>query len=387
MSEPDSTPRRRAPTIDLKAEEVETEPTDSTQNRTEMNAATVDETTARARSGYKGESFRKRARPYVIGALVGVCAAVAVVAGFWLAGLPPPRAPADVSVTAGAKPVATDEISARLDKIQQTLQTPRRPETVASRMTVTEAQMQTLVDSLAALTRRVDEVAATSQTALAQSKAATDGAKTADALNDRLAALESAVKSLSADVAQASSRADDSTVRMTIAAEALRATVERGGSYQAELAAVKALGADESATTALDPFAASGIPSASVLAHELTVLAPTLQRASEPASTNGSFIGRLENSARKLVRITPIDAASTPPAANEDPSTVIARIKADAAREDIAAALADIGRLPDPARALADAWVKKTQARERALGASERIVDAALTALGKPAAQ
>ena len=66
---------------------------------------------------------------------------------------------------------------------------------------------------------------------------------------------------------------------------------------------------------------------------------------------------------------------------------MIARINAAAARGDVAAALADIAKLPDASRALADGWVKKAQAREAAIAASQRIAADALAALGKPGSQ
>ena len=58
------------------------------------------------------------------------------------------------------------------------------------------------------------------------------------------------MKSLDADLAQraSSSNADDRVMRLAIAAEALRAAVERGAPFPAELAAVKTLGADPKAT-------------------------------------------------------------------------------------------------------------------------------------------
>jgi hypothetical protein len=259
-----------------------------------------------------------------------------------------------------------------------------------------EAQTKALGDSLAALNRRLDEVAVASQSALAQAKtaatAAADAAKNAartdvqhgdiDALGNRIAALESTMKSLVTDVAQRTSSADDRAARLTVAAEALRAAVERGAPYQAELAAVRALGAERNATAPLEPFAADGVPSAAALAHELALLTPSLLQASGAAPSESSFLGRLEAHAQKLVRITPIDAP-----AGDDPSSVMARINIDAARGDIAAALAGIARLPDSARALGASWVKKAEAREAAIGASRRIAADALAAIGRSAPQ
>jgi hypothetical protein len=405
MSEPDSTPRRRPPTIDLTAKEVETGQAGS------AHAAAADAAKAGA-AGHAatergGRNFFDRAMPYAVGIVAGAIAVGAIGAGLWLTGLVPAHESAATREPRGANPVATDEISSRLDRIQQTLQTPRSDVDLTGRMAAAEAQAKAAGDTLTALAHRVDELAAASQSALAQAKAAAVAAEQAgkasqtnvqrsdiEALNNRVAAVESTVRSLATDIAQRASSADDGAARATVAAEALRAAVERGVSYQAELAAVKSLGADQNAIVALAPFAADGLPSAAALSRELIALMPALERAAEPAPNDGSFLGRLETHVQRLVRITPIDGPAPPATptaqASDDASSAIARLHAEAARGDIGAALADIPRLPEAARALAASWVKKAEAREQAIAASNRIAADALAALGaggKPPSQ
>jgi hypothetical protein len=402
MNEPDSTPRRRPPTIDLTAKEVEAE---QQSGATGNSAAAGAAKEAAAEQGERGERT-PRNRSYVVGAAIGAVAVAAIATGLWLAGLAPARHVAATPAStmppgvSAAKIADADEISSRLAKIQEALQAPRSDESLAARLAAADAQTKSLGDQLAALGRRVDELAAAAQSSGAQAKAATaalDAAKSAaqtslqrgdlDALDNRLAALESAVKSLAAEVAQRTASADDRAARAAIAAEALRAAVERGAPYPAELAAMTALGADRNALAALTPFAAAGVPSAAELARELASLTPSLQQASGTATDEGSFLARLQRHAQRLVRITPIDAAAAPAPAADDPSSVVARLNGDAARGDVPGALADIGRLPDAVRARADEWVKKAEARERAVAASRRIAADALAALARPASQ
>lgn len=411
MSEADSTPRRRPPTIDLTAKEVEAE----ASPRSGADAANSDDTGPRGPSGRRGGSFFARISLDPVGVVVGAVAAGAVAAALWLGGLVPVHqtaAPQDIAAPQSRAPqpstpatpspqharnADTDDISARLDRIQQALQTPRPDVALTGRVTAAEAQTKALGESLAALTRRTDEIATAAQTALVQAKAAAAAAAAAqsaaqagvtrsdlDALANRIATLEGAVKSLSAEIAQrtSSSNADDRLTRLTVAAEALRATVERGAPFQAELGAVTALGAAASAAAPLEPFAAQGVPGAGELGRELAALTPALYRATETAPHTDSFLARLESHAQRLVRITPAGTAAVP--AGDDPASVIARINVAAARDDVTAALADIAKLPDAARALADVWVKKAQAREAAIAASQRIAADALSALGKP---
>jgi hypothetical protein len=255
-----------------------------------------------------------------------------------------------------------------------------------------DAETRSLADTVAALSRRLDEVAASSQLAVKQSDnaaAAADAAKGAtqsevqrsdiDGLSSRMTALEGAMRTLSDDVSRRTASADDRAARLTVTAEALRSAVERGASYQAELAAVQALGVGESATAALAPFSATGVPNADALARELDGLIPAIEHASDTAPAATTFLGRLEASARKLVRVTPADAP-----AGDTPPAILDRIRIDAARSDVDAAMSEIDALPLPAQAPAADWLARAKARKAAIAASRQIVAEALTALGKP---
>ena len=430
-SEPDDTSRRRPPTIDLKATEVETERPASTAEGGATGAAgdrTEDESAAGrgTRWGFAERAGSLKGSPaaaYGIAAAAGALTMLVIVAVLWASGVLPPRNEMASPASPAPQAAATKELSARLDKIeaalasqqsalssQQAALAAQRPDTaLASRVAAAEAETKTLGDSLAALNRRVEGIAATTGNALARADAATaavEAAKSAaqqsgvqradlDALANRvaavegtmnrLAAIESGVKALSENLAKIERRpasADDRAARTTVAAEALRAAVERGVPYQAELAAVKSLGVDDSVLAPLEPFAADGVPSIALLARELTALTPALVRASGAAPNEDSFLGKLQANAQKLVRVSPVDA---PP--GNDAGAIIARVDVAARRSDIVAAVAEIARLPEAARALAAPWVKKAETREAAIAASRRVAADALAALSKPAQQ
>jgi hypothetical protein len=367
-SESDSTPRRRPPTIDLTATEIETERPDAEAGPEENRLGESHPGESAARGGDGPDQLRKPAsweagRPHAVGAAVGALVMAVILVGLWLAGLVP--------LTNGP-PSGTSSsdtgISAQLDKIQAELQAQPPEQALASRLTAVEAQTKALGDSLAALNKRIDDVAVVAKGSVQHSDI--------DALTGHIAALEDSVKALSDNVAHRTASADDRAARAAVAGEALRAVVERGAPYQAELAAVKTLGADQNAMTGLEPFAADGLPSAAELAHELSLLTPALLQASGAAANYGSFIQRLERSAKSLVRVTPIDA---PP--SDEPAAIIARLNADAERADIADAVAQIARLPQSAQTVADPWVQKVNARNAAIAASRRIAADALAAL------
>lgn len=398
MSEPEGNPGRRPPTIELTAKEIDKPAAPPGAGAAEA----AGDGPAQGNGERAGAIFGTRVKSHAISALLGAVAMLALIGVLRLSGFVPsrqvvaPAAPAAATDAASPTAKTPGDIAARHDKIEGAIEAQRTeppPDTGAAEV---QAQAKSLGDSLAALSRRVDDIAAMAEAAQKTADAAAAAADAAnsagqanlqrsdvDALTRRIAALESVVKSLSDQVAQRTSAADDRAVRLSIAAEALSATLERGAPYPAELAAVEALGADQSLTARLAPFAAGGLPSAAVLARELTTLTPAMQRASDNAAPGeASFLGRLETSAQKLVRITPLDA---PP--GHDPAAVIARIDTDAARTDIPTALADIGLLPDSARSVAADWVKKAEARQAALAASRRIAADALAALSNPAAQ
>jgi hypothetical protein len=401
-SEPDSTPRRRPPTIDLTATEVDAEkpaaaaepgPSEPDNARSDTGQQTGGPAPSRPRS-----SINSAVGGIVAGA-AGAIAVVAIGAGLWAGGYLPPGLLPPSSSAQPPNNAAIADISARLNKIegaiasrQQPAPSPQPDPALVSRLAAAEAATRSQGDSLAALTRRVDDVATAAQGALAQAKSAStaaDAAKNAaqagvarsdlDALAARITVLESTIKTLADDLKHQTATADDRAARLTIAAEALRAAVERGAPYQAELAAAKSLGADPAVTAPLEAFAASGVPGAAPLARELAGVVPALQQAAEPAARSSSFLSRLESNAQRLVRVTPVDA---PP--GDDPSSVVTRISVDAAHADIAAALADIAKLPDAAKPLAAAWVEKAQARNAAIAASRKLAADALAALSKP---
>jgi hypothetical protein len=386
-SEPENQPRRRPPTIDLTATEI-----GATKASTPESGAGPEED---AHGRQSAESAADRPRSHIktalAGAAAGAIAIAAIAAGLEIAGYLPLHETAAAPATPAPNSPAAADITAQLNKIEGAIAAQKSDPVLISRLAAVEAATKSLGDSVAALGTRVDQVATTAQGAQVQAKTAADASDAAkaaaqagvtrsdlDALTSRVAALESATKSLSDDVTRQTSSADDGAARLMATAEALRAAVERGAPYQAELTVVKSLGADQSTTAPLEPFAATGVPSAAALAHELATLTPALMQAAEPAPNDNSFLARLESNAQHLVRVTPVDA---PP--GDDSLSNVARINADAAHADIAAALADIATLPDAAKALAAAWVQKAQTRNAAIAASRQLAAGALAGLGK----
>ncbi len=395
-SDSDSTSRRRPPTIDLTATEVgqgNQGGPDKPAAGVESAAAPENEASASASAASSGDRMRSPGKVALAGAAAGLVIAGAIAAGLQVSGYWPPHEHAAPAPAAGPdNSAAIADITAQLNKVQSALSAQQPDPTLVSRLAAVEAATKSLNNSVTALSTRIDQIAGAAQAAQIQAKSATDTADTAkstaqggvahsdiDALTSRIAALENTVKSLSDNITRQNTSADDGAARLMIAAEALRAAVERGTPYQAELAAVKNLGADQNATAPLEPFAATGAPTVAALARELALLAPALIKAAEPAPSDNSFLGRLEVNAQRLVRSTPLDAPT-----GDDPRSVAMRISFDASHGDIDAALADIAKVPDAAKGIAAPWVQKAQARTAAITASRQLVANALAALSKP---
>jgi hypothetical protein len=299
---------------------------------------------------------------------------------------------------ADAKAIA--ELTGRVAKLEAAVANPRplgaADPALLNRLSTLEGNLKALGETVAIAGRRSDEATtiareaqkradATAATlaALAQ-KFARSGAAAVersevDALTRRLAALERSGKAVETELAKRPAGGTrDQVARVAFAAAALWSAVERGDPFASELAAMKSLEVAPEALAPLAPFAASGVPSAAALARELTNLAPALYQAGGSGARDASFLEKLQASAEKLVRIRPI--AEVP---GDDAAAIVARAEAKAARSDIAGALGELAQLPASARAPAQAWIKKAEARQAAIDAGRRLAADALAALGK----
>jgi hypothetical protein len=299
------------------------------------------------------------------------------------------RAPGD-----GVDPRVIEELTSRIAKLEAGASGARpagADPALANRMATLEGALKSIEERIGVVARRTDDIdliardareragaTAGAVTELTQ-KMARLSASDLDAAINRIASLERMVASMQADLAKRGiGETGDRPVRLAVAAGALNAAVERGDAFAAELAAAKQLAAESTTLSPLEPYAASGLPSAISLARELTGLLGALAQASGTAPREGGILDRLQANAERLVRIRPLDE---PP--GDDPVAVLTRIEQRAAQADISGALAELAKLPAPARAPAQAWIAKAQARLAALAASRRFATDAYAALGK----
>jgi len=301
-------------------------------------------------------------------------------------------------VPVAGDPKAVGDLAGRLARLETVIATPKAPiadPALANRIATLEGDLKALGERVGVLGRRNDEIASIAGEARTRADAATaavaelkkappaaPAVKPAEieALNTRIAALERAAKAMEAQLAgRGSGDVADRSLRLVVVASTLNAAVERGTPFVAELAAAKAAASDPKLLTALEPFASSGVPSATTLARELAALMPTVAKAVGTTSREGSILDRLKASAEKVVRVRPIDDAT-----GDDPAAVVRRIELRAEQGNLNGAVAEIAKLPEQARALTKQWVAKLEARNAAVEASRRFSASALAAIGKP---
>jgi hypothetical protein len=356
--------------------------------------------------------------PMLAAGVAGAAAMAVLLFGLWLTGLVPIRYAGSTAMRARVtglemqvqdlqkRPAQVPEtktidmLAQRVAKMEESLTKlpvvdPAKEAALAERVTAADNAMKSLGLALTALNRRSDDIAATSAQARERaeaaekavtnlrtsvqdvSKTASAGASSADLepLQQRIAALEQSAKTANAAIAKAS--ASDTAARLALSAAILRDTVLRGVPFAAELAQAKSLGADAKVLAPLVPHAPSGMPSEKSLAAELSAILPGMIKAAGAPPASGGFIERLQANAGQIVRIRPIEAP-----AGDDAATVLSRLEVDAARADIAAALSDLGKLPEAQRAPAQAWIVKAQSRQAALAAARQFAADTARSLG-----
>lgn len=391
--------KRVAPTIDLTATELAAEaaagappPGDADAPPEQPAASKTADTAKRGWSANIGG--------IVIAAGAGAACMVLVLFGLWLGGVLPLAT--TNSSASNAQEAALEKQIAALGQRVATLEAtvvklPAGDAGVGDKLAVADNAMKSLGVALSALSHRTDDTAANAAAARKAADAAEkavadlhtamkDAAVNApgtvpradiEALDKRIATLE--MQARATREALSRNTGNDNAARLALSASVLRDAVALGAPYANELAAVKSLGGDDKALAPLAPFAATGVPDKMAMAHELTALTPAMLKLSGVKAPSGGFLAKLEANASRLVKVRPLSAPQ-----GEDVSTLLARIEVDAANADIAAALADLEKLPADVRAPASAWIEKARARQAAIDAARRFAAAAARRLGQP---
>jgi hypothetical protein len=385
-------PKRAPPTLDLDAIEI----SDETQHADAADAA--------------GKPARDRSWPLgtivssaIVSAIFGAGAAALVV---WTMGWPgettaPASAPQvnNAAVDALAARVANveskapqvdnaaiDALSARVASVESKAATPAvaapaAPDpALAAQIGSLQKSVATLRDELSVARAQSEKVAAIVNDVKSAPRE-TPPPPDLSAINERLAKIEAAARSLSAETAQRNAApVDDPQLRRVVAASLLDVSVRAGEPYAAALSAAKPFAGNADALKPLEPFAGTGVPNSNALNRELLALLPKLSPPPENSTTGSGIVDRLQAGAARLVRIERTDAV-----AGNDRNAIVSRVTAAAVRNDIAEARRELKTLAPADRAAAQAWIDKADARDAALAASRQFAADAMGAFTKPA--
>jgi hypothetical protein len=391
-------PKRAAPTLDLDAIEI----SDETRN---AGTGNVEEKPGRTRS-WPVAALMSSA---IVSAIFGAGAAGLVVWVMRGEVAPPPAPPPQAGKAAidaltarvasvesrAAAPApapqvdntALDALATRLASVESKAATVAAPAVAAAPDPALSAQIDALEKSVAALRDEFAAAAARSQ----QLAAIVDAVKSApretppppdlSPINERLANIEAAANTLSAEIAKRNAApVDDVPLRRIVAASLLDLSARTGEPYAAVLAAARPLAPNADALKPLEIFATTGIPSPNALNRELLALLPKLSPPQETSTTGSGIVDRLQAGAARLVRIERTDGV-----AGNDRNAIVSRVTAAATRNDIAEARRELKTLASADRAVAQSFIDKLDARDAALAASRQFAADAMGAFTKPA--
>jgi hypothetical protein len=402
---PDGRPRRQPPIIDVEAVEVSP---DGSRTTTAGSGAPASRSGA-MRSLKRILTFLPPVKFAIIGS---VCVIAAIIGGALWIYLAPDGSDGPRRNAASPEAAAPKEVVERIAKPEADLRAP--PSQVGdleSRIAALDALLAPLGDRIAALERAVRDAAAAARAAgeradkaaglfavppparAGEGREGGDGQNRAqpndraalEALANRVTALESRQTALQQEQEGLDRLANamitpDKTIRIATVAMALRSAVERNGPFTAELAAARSLGLDERALASLAPFATTGLPTRNELFRSLSTLVPELRRLSVTSAQDLGYLDRLQASAVKMLNIRPVQDEP-----GDEPATVMSRIEYKMPQQDIESMVAELDKLPAPARELAQGWRTKALARQEALESARLIATASLAKLGEPA--
>jgi hypothetical protein len=182
----------------------------------------------------------------------------------------------------------------------------------------------------------------------------------------RLAALEQHLTELSGKI---DAQAAQPKIAMAIATSALKAAVDRGAPFLAELETFAAIAPDAPEIPELRVHAEKGVASREDILTETNDAAQAMIAAGRTVDTNAGFFERLLHSAESLVTVRPIGAVE-----GEGVPETVARMEVALNAGDYAVAIAEYEKLPANVQAAAGAFIEKVRNRF----AVERLLDQAV---------
>jgi hypothetical protein len=194
-------------------------------------------------------------------------------------------------------------------------------------------------------------------------------------LDNRTAKLEAELSTLSGEIDK--DQAGARSAASVLALGNLRAAVDAGRPYAAELVSIRRLAPEIRNFGALPAFADQGIPTLPELTASFATAEDTAL-AALPTPKDESFFGSLLASAKSMVKVRRIDAGAT----GDDPDAVLARAEAKLKQDELAEAVKEVDGLSGASREAFAPWIDAARARASADDTLSNIETALLERAG-----
>jgi hypothetical protein len=373
-------------TIDLGAEEVKEMPSadaDGTEDNVTADAApeaaaeatASAESNAKSYSGIPNASTTPRTEPtaesprsqgslgLIAASLLGGVIALGGAAGLQYWGVLPSLG-TNEKAEASLNLMASDITALKTQLAEQAAATPK----------IDLSPVETKIAALEEKVAKVPEANGLSADADARITALAEQVKAAEAASTTLkseletvrAALEMRIEAIEKKLDQPR---DDVEVAIAIASAGLKAAIDRGGPFVAELSTLEGINPDDPAVKELKTFAATGVPSRASLVAEFPKVADTILASARSDDPNQSLTDRLMSSALSAIQVRPVGEVE-----GEGPEAIVARMEARITNGDFASAATEWDKLPEPAKKASETYKKSLDARIRV----EQLVGTAL---------
>ncbi|OWV90068.1 hypothetical protein ATY75_15820 [Rhizobium sp. N122] len=249
-----------------------------------------------------------------------------------------------------ANPASADDsaLEKRIAALETTAKAPAAAEPADS------ANVEALNQKIAELTGQVDQLRATlAQSSEQQTTSGADIAKRLDEAEKKL-----------------NEPREDVAVARAIAAAALKAAIDRGGPFLAELDTFAGVAPDDPAVADLRSFAETGIPSRAELMRQVPDVATAIVEAVNQPDPSESWSDRLMSSAKSLVSVRPVGNIE-----GDSVEAIAARMEDKVKSGDLPGASAEWNNLPAPGKQASAAFKQSLEARIRV----EELVGGALS--------
>ena len=238
--------------------------------------------------------------------------------------------------------------------------------------------------SMATLGQAVRDAAPAEMTAIGEKLAAVEtavnAATTATSANDgRLGTVEKGLQTLEQNVASLAGKIDAQAsqpkVALAIAASGLKAAVDAGGAFVAEVETFRRRSAECAGTGRIGTVAEKGVPSRDEIAAQAPAAVTAMIDAGRTVDENAGYFERLLSSAKSLVKVRPVG-----PVEGAGVPETVARLEAALGSGDYDKAVAEYGTLPEAPKAAGHAFMEQVRARLAAEQLVEKATAGALKA-------